>query len=280
MSKSKKIIKASVFIAAAIGGALLVVLMAAFPEAKAAIKVAHQVESDLIPYLQTKNTVLEIDVTQSNLLNLFTDELDYLIDESSKYSSKAINKSNSAEINDAGGRKCKIQISAQSSNEDLFTGDLAHLLGDTDLFWSALMTHEIAHCIRNPYRQSTQEMDSGQFVKFTPALIHLNESYADGFSVAYHWNESPAKSALLSQKLQKWRSGMSVAVPWRTSPTLIKLSQLLSELEPGTKLSIAQIDELSWNSSINAIQTHVGRGSIALSTADSNAFLSWLKNQH
>lgn len=134
------------------------------------------------------------------------------------------------------------------------TRDLAERLGNEYLAWRLVLTHEAAHCLRNPAVLLASEQDpvpanagpNGRS-NLKELASFASEAYADAFAVGDLWAERGRSAEPVGFLMKAWRQDASLAPSWQTAQTLDAMLAQLDRLPPNTRLSIDQVDQIAWN---------------------------------
>lgn len=147
--------------------------------------------------------------------------------------------------------KCLVIASALNSNARALAKDMG---GHLSLAWRFLLTHEIAHCVRNPERELRLADGLQADPKLLIAAKHAAEMYADGMAVIDLWSQDPQAAVNIARGAEAWRLNPTLATPWRTADAIERLLSVLpasgiSDAEPDP----AKRDRLAWQIAIDVL---------------------------
>lgn len=108
--------------------------------------------------------------------------------------------------------KCVVVASAMSMSEGTQLRRLADALQDKALAWRIALTHETAHCLRNPKSAAAESLDW----RIRVLSDYLAEAYADDFALTDILLEQPARAPMIFKAVKAWRSSPDMGPSHRT----------------------------------------------------------------
>lgn len=150
--------------------------------------------------------------------------------------------------------RCDVVLSAQALAQHPGAHMLAQRLQNDDLSWRIMTTHEVAHCLRNPYLDVQLRHGASADVPLLLAARFAAEAYADGIVVQDLWAQDPQGALPIARALQEVRSDARLAGPWRTAPAIERVLQRLQQESPSPgPRDPAVMDRIAWFAALESL---------------------------